>query len=208
MRLLPRDSAVFDDAAALAHHVVAAADVLVAMVGAGGAERLDLADRLSAVERTADEATRRLVRTVTSSFVTPFDRGDLVTLATALDDCVDALDEVAGALLATNLGELPAGVVEQLALVQRQAEVTAPAMTRLRAVRDLADYWVEVSRLEHEVGRAHRAILADVYGAGPRGAGDLLRSLAAKEVADRLLAAARAFEVVSRTVEAIAVQEA
>lgn len=208
MRLLPRDSAIFDDVAALADHVVAAADVLVRMLGAGGSDRSDLADRLAGVERSADDAARLVVRRVTSSFVTPYDRRDLVGLAHGLEDCVDALAEAAGVVIATGVGELPGTVVEQVALVQRQAELTAPALGRLRSVRDLVDYWVEVRRLEHEVGRTHLAVLAQVHRGGPRAAADLLEGVAATEVATRLRAAARAFEQVSRTVETIAVQEA
>jgi uncharacterized protein len=208
MRLLPRDSAIFDDVAALAQHVVVGADVLVRMLGAGGSDRSDLSERLAAVERVADDAARLVVRRVTSSFITPFDRRDLVALAHGLDDCVDALAGVAGVVLATGAGELPPAVVEQVALVQRQAELTAPAMARLRSVRDLVDYWVEVRRLEHEVGRTHLVVLEGVHRGGPRGAADLLQALAAKEVGDRLVVAARAFEQLSRTVETIAVQEA
>lgn len=208
MRLMPRDSAVFDDVAALAGHVAVGADVLVRMLGAGPSDRSDLAARLADVERVADDAARLVVRRVTSSFVSPFDRGDLVELAHRLDDCVDALAEVAAVVMATGAGELPPAVVEQVALVQRQAEVTVLAMARLRSVRDLVDYWVEVRRLEHEVGREHLALLAQVHRGTPRGAADLLDALAAKEVGDRLLAVARAFESLSRTVESIAVQEA
>ncbi|MEH3077489.1 DUF47 domain-containing protein [Quadrisphaera setariae] len=208
MRLLPRDSAIFDDVTALAEHVVVGADVLVRMLGEDGADRSDLADRLVAVERAADDATRLVVRRVTSSFVTPYDRRDLVALAHGLDDCVDALAEVAAVVMATGVGELPAAVVEQVALVQRQAEVTAPAMARLRSVRDLVDYWVEVRRLEHEVGRTHLAVLAQVHRGGLRATADVLDAVAATEVASRLAAVARAFEQVSRTVETIAVQEA
>ncbi|TNM59784.1 DUF47 family protein [Streptomyces sp. NP160] len=208
MRLLPRDSALFDDVAALAQHVVTGSDVLVRMLGAGAADRSDLADRLAAVERLADDAARLVVRRVTSSFITPFDRRDLVALAHGLDDCVGAQAAAAHAVVATRVGELPAAVVEQVALVQRQAELTAPALARLRSVRDLVDYWVEVRRLEREVGRVHREVLAQVHRGGPRGAADLLEVLAAKEVADRLQAVAVAFALLSRTVETIAVQEA
>lgn len=208
MRLLPRDSAIFDDVTALSEHVVAGAEVLARMLGASAADRSDLVERLAGLERAADDAARLVVRRVTSSFVTPYDRRDLVALAHGLDDCVDGLAVAAAVVAATGVGELPSAVVEQVALVQRQAELTSAAMGRLRTVRDLVDYWVEVRRLEHEVGRTHLAVLAQLHRAGPRGAADVLEALAVKEVADRLAAVARAFEELSRVVETIAVQEA
>ncbi|MBC3760571.1 DUF47 domain-containing protein [Quadrisphaera oryzae] len=208
MRLLPRDSAIFDDVTALSEHVVAGAEVLARMLGASAADRSDLVERLAGLERAADDAARLVVRRVTSSFVTPYDRRDLVALAHGLDDCVDGLAVAAAVVAATGVGELPSAVVEQVALVQRQAELTSVAMGRLRTVRDLVDYWVEVRRLEHEVGRTHLAVLAQLHRAGPRGAADVLEALAVKEVADRLVAVARAFEELSRVVETIAVQEA
>lgn len=208
MRLLPRDSAIFDDVTALSEHVVAGAEVLARMLGASAADRSDLVERLAGLERAADDAARLVVRRVTSSFVTPYDRRDLVALAHGLDDCVDGLAVAAAVVAATGVGELPSAVVEQVALVQRQAELTSVAMGRLRTVRDLVDYWVEVRRLEHEVGRTHLTVLAQLHRAGPRGAADVLEALAVKEVADRLVAVARAFEELSRVVETIAVQEA
>lgn len=204
MRLLPRDSAVFDDLQTLAQHLVDAAELLARQLGTDPAERVDLAQRLVDLERRADADTRAVVRRVTSSFVTPYDRRDLVALAVGLDDCVDALEEAAAVVVATGVSELPRGVVEQVALVQRQAEVTAAAMSRMRAVRDLAGYWGEVGRLEHEAGRVHRGLLAELF-ATERNAVSLL---AVKEVSDRLEAAADAFERVARTVELIAAQEA
>lgn len=204
MRLLPRDSAVFDDLKALAQHLTDAAELLARQLGTDHVERADLAQRLADLERRADADTRAVVRRVTSSFVTPYDRRDLVALAVGLDDCVDALEEAAAVVVATGVAELPQGVVEQVALVQRQAEVTAAAMARMRAVRDLADYWAEVGRLEHEAGRVHRGLLAELF-ATERNAVALL---AVKEVSDRLEAVADAFERVARTVELIAAQEA
>ncbi len=207
MRLIPRDGAVLEDLGVLASHLVAGAELLARLLGADAVERADLADRASDLERRADADARAVVRRVASSFVTPYDPSDLVALATALDDCVDALEDAAAVFVTTGVDELPPAAVEQVALVQRQAEVTAEAMGRLRSVRDLADYWTEVRRLEHEAGRAHRTVIAGIFAGAARGERGTVELLAVKEVTDHLEAAADAFERVARRVELIAAKE-
>ena len=88
-------------------------------------------------------------------------------------------------------------------VLDQQARVTAEAMPRLKAMKDLADYWVECNRLENEGDRAYRMLLVRLFS----GEYDALTVLKMKEVADELEAACDAFEHVANTVETIAVKE-
>ena len=71
------------------------------------------------------------------------------------------------------------------------------------SMKDLADYWIEVNRLENEADKLYRRLLSRLYS----GEFDALEILKLKEVADQLEEAADAFEHVANVVETIAVKE-
>ncbi|HEY9523324.1 MAG TPA: DUF47 family protein, partial [Thermopolyspora sp.] len=83
------------------------------------------------------------------------------------------------------------------------AEVTAEAMPRLRSMKDLSEFWIEVNRLENQADQVYRRMLAEIFD----GQYDALTVLKLKEVIDQLESAADAFENVANTVETIAVKE-
>ena len=101
------------------------------------------------------------------------------------------------------LGDLPDQISAQAEVLSRMSELTADAMTRLRSMGDLSEYWREISRLENEADQAYRRLVAELFNNGH----DAIRVLKLKDVIDQLEAAADAFETVAHTVESIAVKE-
>lgn len=204
MRLTPRDATFFDLFAESATHLVDGAQLLGRLLGARTPqERADLAQLLMDAEHRADESTHAIMRRLNSTFVTPFDREDIYALASGLDDCMDFMEAAGELVVLYKVERLPEGVSDQVAVLQRQAELTAAAMPRLRSMRDLSDYWVEVNRLENEADRAYRALVADLF----ENEKDAIQLLKVKEVVEQLESAADAFEKVAHTVETIAVKE-
>src|SRR3712207_6969832 len=116
---------------------------------------------------------------------------------------MDEMDAAADLIVLYRLDRLPAGGVEQVSILQRQARLTAEAMPELRALKGLDSYWVEINRLENEADRTFRALLAELFNNGV----DAISLLKTKEVIDLLESAADAFERVAHHVETIAVKE-
>jgi uncharacterized protein Yka (UPF0111/DUF47 family) len=76
-------------------------------------------------------------------------------------------------------------------------------MPRLKVMKNLREYWIEINRLENAGDQIYRRMLAKLYS----GEYDALTVLKLKEVIEQLEAAADAFENVANTVESIAVKE-
>ncbi|MFZ5872057.1 MAG: DUF47 domain-containing protein [Actinomycetota bacterium] len=204
LRITPQDTSFYDLFAALARLLVEGADLLAELLGAADADDRDkLAERLREAEHRADEATHELMKRVNSTFVTPFDREDIYALAAGLDDCMDHMEEAGDLVVLYRLEQLPDATADLVQVLQRCAELTAAAMPRLRSMKDLTDFWVEINRLENQADRAHRRLLADLFD----GSGDAMYVLKAKDVVEALEAAADAFESVANTVEQIAIKE-
>ena len=203
MRLTPRDTTFFDLLADLAQHNVTGANVLAELLGAARPEREKLAERMVEIEHLADEATHTIMRRLNQTFVTPFDRDDIYGLASALDDCMDAMEEAADLINLYRVEELPLRVSEQVEVLQRCAEMTAQAMPRLRSMKELPDYWVEINRLENQGDKVHRKLIAQLFDEVT----DPILLMKLKEIVDVLEDAADSFESVANMVETIALKE-
>jgi predicted phosphate transport protein (TIGR00153 family) len=203
LRLTPRDTTYFDMLATLAQHNVTGASLLAELLGAPRPERDAIAHRLTEAEHLADDATHSIMRRLNQTFVTPFDRDDIYGLASALDDCMDAMEEAGDLIVLYKVDELPLRVSEQVQVLQRCAELTAEAMPRLRSMDQLSDYWVEINRLENQGDKLHRELIAQLFD----DATDPILLMKLKEIVDMLEEGADAFERVANMVEAIALKE-
>lgn len=137
------------------------------------------------------------------SFITPFDREDIYRLASNLDDVMDYMEAAADLIVLYQIDHLPKEVIRQVEVLERAAELTAEAMPRLRSMKNLNEYWIEINRLENQADQVYRRLLAKLFG----GEYDALTVLKMKEVIDQLEMAADAFEHVANTIESIAVKE-
>ena len=107
-----------------ARHLVLGAELLAEML-AEGSDRDDVARRMREAEHAADETTHAIVKRVNSTFVTPFDREDIYTLASGLDDVMDMMDEVVDLVLLYEVAALPSELSTLVEVIQRCAEITA-----------------------------------------------------------------------------------
>ncbi len=202
LRFRPADTTFYDLFAQLAQHLVVGADLLAQMLG-DGSDREVIAQKMRDAEHQADESTHNVIRRVNTTFVTPFDREDIYALASGLDDVMDFMEEAVDLVLLYEVEHLPAELADQVEVLQRCADLTADAMPRLRTMKDLEEYWIEINRLENAGDKSYRRILAKLFS----GKYEALEVLKLKDIVDSLEAGIDAFEKVANTVEQIAVKE-
>lgn len=202
LRLTPRDASFYDHFTAAARNLGAGGHLLH-QVMSEGTDRVELAKQMRDVEHKGDDLTHTVMRQLNSTFVTPFDREDIYRLANRLDDVLDHMEAAADLVVLYELGELPPEYLRVVEILQAAAELTAEAMPRLRGLKDLQAYWIEVNRLENEADQIYRRTVAKLFD----GRYDALTALKLKDVADELEAAADALEDVADAVETIAVKE-
>ena len=133
-------------------------------------------------EHHADETTHAIVRRVNTTFVTPFDREDIYTLASGLDDVMDFMEEAVDLILLYEVEQAAPELADQVEVIQRCAELTAESMPRLRTMKDLEEYWIEINRLENAGDKSYRRILAKLFS----GKYEALEVLKLKDVVDSL----------------------
>jgi len=189
--------------AASGQNLVTGARLLKELLGAAPSERQEISERMRAAEHAGDDVTHAIMRELNESFITPFDREDIYRLASSLDDVMDAMEAAVDLVVLYQIGELPPEVADQVDVIERAAELTAEAMLKLRSMKDLSEFWIELNRLENQADQVYRRLLARLFS----GDFDALTVMKIKEVVDQLEGAADAFEHVANTVETIAVKE-
>ena len=202
LRIRPVDTTFYDLFTEAANHLVTGVALLAEML-ADGTHPESVAARMREAEHAADETTHAIVRRVNSVFVTPFDREDIYSLGSGLDDIMDLMDEVVDMILVYEVKVLPAELSDQVRVLQRCADLTAAAMPNLQSMKSLEEYWIEVNRLENEGDRNHRRILATIFS----GEFKAVEVLKLKDIVESLEEAIDAFEKVANIVEQIAVKE-
>jgi predicted phosphate transport protein (TIGR00153 family) len=203
LRIKPKENSFYEMFASSADNLVTGAKLLTELLGADVSARPEIAERMRAAEHAGDDTTHAIMRQLNASFITPFDREDIYALASQLDDCMDFMEEAVDLVVLYQLDELPPQIADQIEVLVRAAELTAEAMPRLRTMKDLSEYWIEVNRLENQADQIHRKLLAKLFS----GQYDALMVLKLKGIVDVLEEAADGFEHVANTVETIAVKE-
>jgi len=202
LRFRPVDATFYDLFAQSADHLVKGAALLAEMLDEANDREL-ISKKMRDAEHEADETTHEIIRRVNSTFVTPFDREDIYSLASGLDDVMDHMEEAVDLVVLYGVAELPAEMAHQVEVLQRASELTAASMPRLETMKNLDEYWIEINRLENLGDKSYRRILANLFS----GEFDALDVLKLKDVVDSLEAAVDAFEKVANIVEQIAVKE-
>jgi uncharacterized protein Yka (UPF0111/DUF47 family) len=197
--LAPRGREFFDLFEEAGGNIVRATDLLDQMLR-DYPERRDLAREILICEQEGDRITHDLIHALNNTFVTPIDREDILELASALDDIVDFVEEVADYLGLYKI-EATMEQSQRLARVLAQAgRQIAEAMPRLRNFDDMSHFTVEVNRLENEGDRIGREAVASLFEEGI----DPLVVIRWKDIYERLEEAIDACEKVAYVLEGIA----
>jgi uncharacterized protein len=167
----------------------------------GGTLRLELVD----VEHANDAVTHGIVHHLHARPTVPFDRGDILALASGLDDVVDYAEEAAD-LLGLYRVEAPMDQAIELAdtLAAAGSEV-AQALGALDGGDDLPEaqrHLAEIDRLEDEGDRILGAGLTALFEGGV----DPMTVIRWKDIFERVENAIDACESVAHTLRGVAVK--
>jgi predicted phosphate transport protein (TIGR00153 family) len=195
---LPRDREFFDLFEEAAVNIQRAAELLETMLR-DYPEKRELARDILICEQHGDRITHDIVQRLNNTFVTPIDREDILALASALDDIVDYIEEVADFLGLYKIEATMDDAQKLAGVLLDAARQIAEAMPRLRGFKDVSHYTVEINRLENDGDRIQREALASLFADGI----DPMVVIRWKDIYERLEEAIDATEKVAYTLEGI-----
>ncbi len=129
---------------------------------ASPADRPALAKRLHEIEEAADEHHRDFVAKVGDTFITPFDREDLASMAQVLDDVIDMLDHAVDLLVRFEVGQLPKAFIENAHDLIEMSQLARDGVELIKKPKKLRALWLQLTEYENNMDRRYHEILTDI----------------------------------------------
>jgi uncharacterized protein len=198
LRVVSGEKTFFDLFEQLADKVKEGAEELLALLKDYG--NLDRrATRVLDIEHEGDEITHIVMQRLNTTFITPLDREDIHHLTSGLDDVLDHIEAAAEYLQLHRIEEPLPQMISLAQTLLEAATHTAEAMPRMRKMKGLETYWVEINRLENEGDRFYRRTIAELFS-GDYKAMDVLKF---KDIIEEVEHGIDKLEDVANTVEGI-----
>lgn len=197
--LLPRETKYFALFTDMSGKLQEAAGILVEMME-GTDENFDsLSKKIKHVEHECDEIAHSVTTKLNSSFITPFDREDIYTLAVALDDVCDYIDAAARAVVMYNIHETDEHAVKLTRVIQKLTNEIHAAAGLLEHSKGMAPHLLEIQRLENEADDIYFRGMAELF----KNSADPVRIIKWKELYEILENATDRCESVGNIIESI-----
>ena len=161
-------------------------------------------------EHDADEINRTVLQTVRKTFLTPFDRGAIASLISAMDDTIDEMHATASAIGLYEVETIPQEMKDMGAIIAEQAKAAAEAIPLLRDLGRnrgrLHDLTERLVRMESEADAMHEAGLKKALL--EHGESNTLQFVVQREVYKHLERITDAFEDVADQIDGIVIEHA
>lgn len=205
--LMPREARFFDLFERHAAILCAGARSLDDLL-AGGPQSAEHCAAVARHENDADEVTREVMQLVRRTFITPFDRADIIDLTSSMDDAIDQMHKTAKV---TNLFGQTAFQPDMKRLgevVVKTADLTAEAVPLLRRMREhagrLNQITEAVKELEEQSDRLYDAGIAALYR--DVGKQDPMAYIVGAEIYDHLEKVVDRFEDVANRISGVLIE--
>lgn len=165
---VPKDKKVFFPLFEQASsNVVAMATVLVEAVNSGNATtREELFKQIDKLENKGDEITHQIYLELGKNFITPFDREDIHSLATAIDDVADYIQGAANRMMLYNVDNINEPIKKLSELILQASvdlEKAVKELRDLKNVRNIADSCIRINSVENQADYVFDRAVADLF---------------------------------------------
>jgi predicted phosphate transport protein (TIGR00153 family) len=204
--IMPKEDRFFDLFERHAKLVVAGAEGLRAAIEGGP----DLSRHVKTVmdrEDDADAVTREVLEAVRRSFITPFDRGDIKDLITAMDDAIDQMRKTMKTVVLFNVTTFEPEMREMADRILQGARIVEQTVPLLRSVgahaAEISGLAARMSEIEGETDDFHDEARRRLFQKGPAHALDFW---VASEILDHLERVMDRLEDVTHEVHSIVIE--
>ena len=207
--LLPRQDRFFDLFEAHAETLVAGSAALARLLQ-GGSTMPQHIREIHEREEDADTIIREVLQSVRRTFLTPFDRGAITSLISAMDDAIDEMQQTARAITLYEVDSFEPEMRDMAAIIIDSARLLAEALPLLRSIHANAGRLHELTarlvRLEGQADDIHALGLKKAFktygGTNPMG------FIVARELYSHLERVVDRFEDVANEIDGLVIDHA
>ncbi|RYE11543.1 MAG: DUF47 domain-containing protein [Sphingobacteriaceae bacterium] len=165
---VPKDKKIFfplfEQAAS---NVVDMAELMVEAVNLEGmAERQELYQQIDKLENVGDDITHQIYLELGKNFITPFDREDIHSLATAIDDVADLIQGSANRMSLYQITEMTEPIRKLSELILQGSNDLQKAVAELKDlknVRNIAESCIRINSIENQADYVFDRAVADLF---------------------------------------------
>lgn len=206
-RLMPKEQEFFPLFAQHAASITKGAESLRAMMSNGGGQRQQF-EAVMQAEQRADDIARQVFIRIRSTFITPFDRGDIKNLITAMDDAIDQMQKTAKNVVLFEITTFEPEMQEMADSIVKSAHLVERAIPLLdnigKNVTALNEICVNISKIEGQADETHDRGLKSLYSRVK--SGDAMQFIRANEIFDHLEKCVDRFDDVANQIQGIVVE--
>lgn len=197
--LIPKEDTYFVYFAQMTEKIQEAANILVEMMDAEPSSFADYTKRIKDVEHECDTIMHEVTTRLNKSFITPFDREDIYTLAVALDDVCDYIDAGARAIVMYDISQFNSYTRQLANIIQQLSVQINGAASVLKKPVGMNQFYVEIHRLENEADEVYFNAIGALFKESP----DPMNVIKWKELYEILENATDRCESVANIIESI-----
>ena len=203
---IPREEKFFDLLQASAENMVKAAHSLKEMISSW--EHVEgKAAEITELEHKGDTITHEIMSRLNRTFVTPFDREDIVQLAHSLDDVTDFIHSAADAMVLYKVdrpGERAKELADIILQGTEEIEKVLPQLKKRIILSSVLKRCVEINRLENLADRVYRSAIAELFDDST----DMAHIIKWREIYAHMESATDRCEDVADVLEGVAIKHA
>jgi predicted phosphate transport protein (TIGR00153 family) len=202
LNFLPKEEQYFVLFKQMTVYISDAARELKEMLADKNSDFPEYVRRIKGLEHACDELTHSISTRLNKSFITPFDREDIYTMSSALDDIVDLINDAARSIIDYDVKEIKDYARDFADVITRMAEQLREIVSILEKPKNITQRLVEIHRLENEGDDIYHAAIAELF----HDEHDPLIVLKWKEVYEKLEAAVDRCENVANIIESVVIK--
>lgn len=169
-------------------------------------ESVTLYKQVKEKELKGDVIQNQIFEELNDTFITPFDREDINSLSSKLDDFTDLINSCAKRIMLYNPKSMPESAIRLAELVQDAAKCLHLAMGELAMMRKSPDkikeYCNELKEIEHSADDVYEHFLIDLF----QNEKDAIEIIKLKEILHELERATDAAEAVGKIIKTIIIK--
>ena len=203
-RLMPREGKFFDLFNAHAERIVEGSRELATMIGTFR-DLESHAQHIDAAERAADKITHECISLLHKTFITPFDREQIHSLITRMDDILDLIQDVAETVAIYDLRSVTPEAKQLAEICQsccERVKATVALLTNVKSSSAILKLCEEIDRLESDADRVMRGAMSKLF----REESDLKQVMKLRVIYDLLESITDRCEDVANIIEGIVLE--
>ncbi|HEY8573884.1 DUF47 domain-containing protein [Phenylobacterium sp.] len=205
--IMPKEGRFFDLFDRHAQTLCAGAGALHQLLQ-GGPQTPEHCAAVAKHENDADDITREVMLLVRKTFITPFDRSDIIDLITSMDDAIDQMHKTAKVTTLFEQRSFQPDMLRLGEVIVKTASLTAEAVPLLRSMNSnaarLNQITDQVTRLEEESDQLYDSGIAALYR--DVGKSDPMAYIVGAEIYDHLEKVVDRFEDVANRISGVLIE--